>query len=115
MVNKELKKLTRRELVDIIYQMKKHEEQLQAEIAALQVALQEKRIRVSEAGSIAEAAASVTNLFATAQQTADLYLREIANMKADTEKECAEMIAEANRTMERIMGGGSIEDFEYGG
>lgn len=102
MISKELKKLSRRELVDIIYQMKKNEQQMQEEIAALQDALQEKRIRISEAGSIAEAATSITNVFASAQRAADLYLQEIACMKEETRQECNRMIADARRTAERI-------------
>lgn len=105
MISKELKKLSRRELVDIIYQLKKNEQQMQEKIAALEEALQEKRIRVSVAGSIAEAAADITNLFSTAQLTADLYLREIASMKADTERECAKMIEDARVRAEQIISG----------
>ena len=105
MISKELKKLSRRELVDIIYQLKKNEQQMQEKIAALEEALQEKRIRVSVAGSIAEAAADITNLFSTAQLTAELYLREIASMKADTERECAKMIEDARVRAEQIISG----------
>lgn len=104
MVNKELKKLSRRELVDIIYQMKKNEEQLLEEINALKIALEDRRIRLSEAGSIAEAAAAMTNLFSTAQETADLYLREIASMKADAEQECRNMIDEAKKMAAAVFG-----------
>ena len=57
MINKELKKLNRRELVDVIYQLKKNEEQLQELIAALEAELEERRIHLSKAGSIADAAA----------------------------------------------------------
>lgn len=92
MISKELKKMSRRELVDIIYQLKKNEEQLQEKIACLEEELQDKRIKLSVAGSIAEAAMDITNLFHTAQRTADLYLHEIACMKADAERECAQMI-----------------------
>ena len=95
MVNKELKRLSRRELVDIIYQMKKNEQQMQEEIAALQEALADKRIRLSAAGSVAEAAASITEVFSAAQKTADLYLHEISCMKEETERECAKMLEEA--------------------
>ena len=102
MISKELKNLSRRELVDIIYQMKKNEQQMQGEIAALQEQLQDKRIRLSEAGSISEAAVSVSNVFSAAQTAADLYLQEIACMKEDAAKECAQMINEANKTVERI-------------
>ena len=84
MVSKELKRLNRRELVDVIYQLKKNEERLQEEIATLQEALQTQRIQLSEAGSIAQAATEITQIFATAQKTADLYLQEIAAMKAET-------------------------------
>ena len=106
MIHKELKNLTRRELVDIIYQLKKNEQKLQDEITSLQEELQDKRIRLSAAGSIAEAAASITDILGAAQRTADLYLNEISCMKAETEKECAQMIQEARRTVESIYMGG---------
>ena len=103
MISKELKHLSRRELVDIIYQLKKNEQQKQDEIDALEEALQEKRIRVSVAGSIAEAAIDVTQIFSVAQSTADLYLHEIASMKEDTEKECARLIDDARKKAEAIL------------
>ena len=103
MISKELKKLGRRELVDIIYQLKVNEQQLQEKIAALEESLQEKRIRISVAGSIAEAAMDMTNIFTTAQMTADLYLREVASLKEDTEKECAKRIEDAKDTATRML------------
>lgn len=110
MVSKELKKLGRRELVDIIYQMKKNEQlqqeeiaALQEEVAALQKALQDKRIHLSAAGSIAEAALSVTNVFSTAQAAADLYLQEIARMQLEAEVECARLIDEAKQKAAEII------------
>ena len=106
MVSKELKNLSRRELLDIIYQMKKNEKQMEEEISALQEALREKRIRNSVAGSIAEAAVSITNIFSTAQRTADLYLEEIARMKEETEQECRKMIEEAQEESARIQAEG---------
>ena len=103
MISKEMKKLNRRELVDIIYQMKKNEQQMQEEIATLQASLQDKRIRFSSVGSIAEAAAEITKVFSAAQGTADLYLQEIACMKMDTENECAKMIEDAKKKAKEIL------------
>ena len=102
MVSKELRKLSRKELVDIIYQMKKNEEKKQEEMDALEASLQEKRIRVDVAGSIAEAAMDITQIFATAQRTADLYLHEISYMKESTQQQCAAMIAEATQQVEEL-------------
>ena len=103
MFSKELKKLSRRELVDIIYQLKKNEQRIQEEMATLQEELQDRRIRISVAGSIAEATASITNVFSAAQMTAELYLHEISCMKEQTEAECARMIEEARKTAETIL------------
>lgn len=99
MISKELKKLSRRELVDIIYQLKKNEQEMQEKIAELEEAVQEKRIRISVAGSIAEAAMDITNVFATAQTTADLYLQEISCWK----EEAARVVDEANATAAKLL------------
>ncbi len=106
MNGKELKRLSRRELVDIIYQLKKNEEEMQAEIDDLKGQLEEKRLNISEAGNIANAAVDITRLFSTAQNTADIYLREIESMKEDTEKECSRMVEEANKKVKMIMENG---------
>ena len=106
MVSKELKRLSRRELVDIIYQLKKNEQELQDQIASLQESLQERRIRMSVAGSIAEAATDITNIFATAQRTADLYLQEISCMKQDAQLECSKMLEDAKDQVVQILSDG---------
>ena len=103
MISKELKKLNRRELVDVIYQLKKNEEQMREQIAALEAELQDRRIHLSVAGSIAEAATDITGIFSVAQSTADLYLREISSMKEDAEKECEKMIEEAKKKVATII------------
>ena len=95
MLSKELKKLSRRELVDVIYQLKKNEEQLLEEVEVLKQQLEDKRIGLSVAGSIAEAAVGITNIFSTAQMTADLYLNEISRLKSETEKSCTKRVLEA--------------------
>ena len=114
MVSKELKRLSRRELVDIIYQMKKNEQQMQEEISALRAALEDKRIRLSEAGSVAEAAANITQVLSAAQETADLYLREIACMKEQAKEECDKMIREASRKAAGILSGAEEIPEGYG-
>ena len=58
------------------------------------------------AGSIADAAISVSNVFSDAQMSADLYLREIICMKEDTEKECAKKIEDAEIKVKEILADG---------
>lgn len=106
MISKELKHLSRRELVDIIYQLKRNEQEMQDEIESLKNELQDKRIRLSNAGSVADAAVAVTNVFSTAQMAADLYLQEISLMKEETEKECAKKIQDAEKKVKEIFADG---------
>lgn len=106
MSSKELKKLNRRELVDVIYQLKKNEDALKERIAALEAELEDRRIHLSVAGSIADAATEITNIFSVAQSTADIYLREISSMKEETAKECEKMIEEAKKKVESIVADG---------
>ena len=106
MVNNELKKLSRRDLIDIIYQMKKNEQRMEEEIASLKNELEDRRIRISDAGSIAEAALSVSDVFASAQKAADVYLEEIAQMKEEAENESKKIIDEAKETASKVLSEG---------
>ena len=103
MNTKELKRLSRRELIEIIYQMKKNEQKMQEKITKLQSELDDKRLRISQAGSIAEAAASVSGLLAAAQTTADLYLQEIACMKEETKQARDKLIEDTQREAARFL------------
>ena len=79
---------------------------MQEEIETLKNELEDKRVRLSKAGSIADAATSITDVFSSAQMTADVYLQEISNMKEDTEKECAQKIEEAKNKVQQILNDG---------
>ena len=74
MTDKEFKKLKRSDLISIIYEYQKRQEELLAEIDSMRTELEEKRIKISNAGSVAEAVVGLNRLFETAQQTADDYL-----------------------------------------
>ena len=74
MADRELKKLSRAELIDIIYALKEREESLSNQVASLQEALSHREIQINQAGSIAEAALKINQVFEKAQKAADDYL-----------------------------------------
>lgn len=80
MTDKELRRLGRPELIEIIYQLEKSQEESRQEIARLQARLQDRTLRLSEAGSIAQAALQVNGVMEAAQAAADQYTL-IANPK----------------------------------
>lgn len=84
MTDKEFKRLSRSQLIDIIYQLQIKQEELIAENEKLSKALADKRILVSEAGNIAEAALDIHNVMQAAQDAATHYFEEI-QIRVDTE------------------------------
>lgn len=110
MAERELKKLDRAELIEIIYELQKREKEYLAKINNLEAALDDKTIKISEAGSIAEAALKLSGIFESAQAAADqfLYSVHVANRDeeerlAQTEAKCKAMINEAEKEAERIV------------
>lgn len=77
MTDKEFKRLSRSQLIEIIYQLQLKQEELTAENEKLSKALSDKRILLSEAGNIAEAALEIHNVMQAAQDAAAHYLEEI--------------------------------------
>lgn len=102
-MKKELKSLKRSELIEIIYQLKKSEQELQKENEALRKSLESKRISLANAGSIADAALALTDIFTTAQESADVYLSEIVQRKAELESDYDLIIDEANSKADEIV------------
>lgn len=89
MADKELRKLKRSELVDIIYQMKKNEQKLQEENAELKRRLEDREIKMENVGSLAEAALALSDVFKAADEAVALYVEEINRRAAVTEEPSA--------------------------
>lgn len=109
MKQKEVKRLSRRELVDIIYQLKKNEQAMQEEVDALKQQLEDKRLRIAEAGTIANAAVDIAQVFAAAQNAADLYLQEIEAMKQDTQRQCEQLLEDARMQAAQMLAPSAAE------
>ena len=99
MTDKDLRRLSRAELLDILYEQRKRYEDSLAENQALRQQLEDRTLRIASAGSIAEAAIQVNGVFEAAQAAADQYL---ASVKAAT-AEMVQKTDEAQRQRETIM------------
>ena len=77
MADRDLRRLSRRELIEIVYALKEREEALTKENEDLRAALSDRKIAISRAGSIAEAALALNDIFAQAQAAADMYLTSV--------------------------------------
>ena len=86
MTDKEFKRLSRAQLIDIIYELQLKQEELAAENERLSKALADKRLRISQVGNLAEAALEIHNVMQAAQEAAEHYLEEVRR-RADNEEQ----------------------------
>ena len=82
MTDKELRRLSRADLLELLLVQRKENEQLRCILDQTQAQLADRTIRLDNIGSIAEASLELSGVFAAAQKAADLYL-EAARKKAD--------------------------------
>lgn len=77
MTEKELKKLNRKQLLELLLRQTERAEQLESELEQTKKQLEDRRITEMEAGSIAEAALKLNGIFEAAQRAADQYLDNV--------------------------------------
>ena len=90
MRDKELRKLSRTELLELLVELGRENIALQERLALAEAELADRRLQLQECGSIAEAALKLSGIFEAAQEAADIYTRECR-------LRCDEMLAEAQR------------------
>ena len=100
MTDKEFKRLSRSQLIDIIYQLQLKQDELTADNERLSKALDDKRLRVSNAGNIAEAALEIHNVLQAAQDAAAHYLEEV---QIRVDDDCRRILEEANEEAAAII------------
>ncbi len=86
MTDKELRKLKRIEILELLLEQSKENERLRAEIAAVNKKLEDKEIAIKESGSIAEAALKLNGIFEAAQKAADQYLENLKLQNENSDK-----------------------------
>ena len=77
MNEKDLRKLTRAELLELFLEQCKRNEILEKELADAKAKLADREIRIANSGTLAEASLALTKIFDEAQKAADLYLENV--------------------------------------
>ena len=103
MTDKEFKRLSRAQLIEIIYQLQLQIDTLNEEKQSLEGELADKRLRLSSAGNIADAALEINDCFRSAQNAAEQYLNEIKAILEDTEAERERILTQAQAEAAAIL------------
>ena len=113
MTDKELKRLSRGELLEMLIAQASENEKLKQELEDAQAALQDRSIAIDNAGSIAEASLQLSGVFEAAQNAAEQYLANIQRMndqqdpiaqklQGDARKKAAAIVADADEYSRKI-------------
>ena len=95
MTDRELRRLGRRDLLELLVALGHERDALKAE-------LENRQLKIDRAGSIAEAALQVNGVFESAQAAAELYLDNVRERTERVEEICAQREAAAQADAERI-------------
>ena len=77
MNGREIRKFSRKELLELIIKQEKENEELRARLDACEQKLADRQIRIESAGTLAEAALALSGVFEAADEAARLYLENI--------------------------------------
>lgn len=100
---KELKKMSRRELLELLINQEKENEQLKAELRATKDKLADRSMKINRAGTLAEAALTLNGVFEAADAAVKQYLDNAIQGNGDVQADCDKIIAEANERAARII------------
>ena len=96
MTDKDLKKLSRSDMLEMLIQQSKEIEMLREKLAAADLALEEREIAIDNAGSIAEAALQINGVFEAAQAAGQQYLDNLSRL-SERQKFVCERLEENSR------------------
>ena len=77
MTDKQLHKLSRRELLELLLEQRQELDRLQQELDETRAKLESRELKVEKIGSLAKASLEVTAVFEEAQKAANLYVENV--------------------------------------
>jgi hypothetical protein len=106
MTERELRRLSRTDLLELLVAQRRENEQLRCILDQTQAQLADRTIQIDKAGSIAEASLQLSGIFNAAQDSCQYYMDNIRllserqsqvcqQMEQETKEKCDRMVAEA--------------------
>jgi len=102
MTEKELKRLSRAELLELLLLRTRETELLTERLEAAERQLADREIKLEQAGDIAQAALEINGVMEAAQAAARQYLENIQRMERNTRERCEQMEKETRERCERL-------------
>lgn len=113
MTDRELKKLSRADLLELLLEQLRENEQLQAALDEAKTQLEQRQLKIENAGSIAEAALQLNGVFEAAQAACAQYMENVQQMSTQMEERCAQMERETQSKCERMIADAKSQSQAY--
>lgn len=102
MTDRDLNRLSRKDLLELLLAQGREKEALEAELDKAKKSLEERRIQIEQSGSIAEAALRINRVFEAAQEASEQYLENIRKLSEKQEVSCAKQEEDTRIRCERM-------------
>ena len=103
MTDKELRKLSRSTLLEMLVEESRENDVLRSQIEQLQQQLSERQLKINRAGSIAEASLQINQVFKTVEKAAEQYLENIRTLSDRQELICKQMEEDSIRKAQELI------------
>lgn len=103
MTEKELKHLSRAELLELLLLQTKETERLMKKLEKADRMLSDRYLQVEKAGDLAHAVLEVNGIMEAAQAAAQQYLDNIIRMERETAQQCEKMLCDAREEAQKIL------------
>ena len=95
MTDKDLKRLSRTELLELLLEQTRERERLEKRLEEVERQLADRQIRLEKAGDIAHAALEINGVMEAAQAAARQYLHNVEKLEKETRQRCEQMLTRA--------------------
>ena len=103
MTERELRRLSRTDLLELLLAQRRENEQLRCILDETQSQLADRTIKIDKAGSIAEASLQLSGIFTAAQDSCQYYLENVKLLSERQAKVCQQMEEETKQKCERMV------------
>ena len=103
MTERELRRLSRTDLLELLLALRRENEQLQCLLDQTQAQLADRTIQINSAGSIAEASLKLGGIFNAAQDSCQIYVENIKKLSDRQAKVCQQMEQETKEKCDRMV------------
>lgn len=103
MTERELKKLSRADLLQLLLEERRENESLRQELKKAEEKLNDRTIMLEESGSIAQAVMQLNGVFEAAEAAASQYVENVKRLYSEKEAQCWQMEVEARELARNIV------------